>query len=154
MAVNNSPVIIEDFFPTILELAGVRDVEQIGGVIDGRSFVSLLRGVDDQQRADRSLFWHFPNNWGPAGPGIGPSSCIRWGDWKLIFYYDGRPVELFNIAKDLGEQNNLADTYPEIRDRLVSELRAYLEGVQAQFPIEKSTGRPVVVSGAGVTNQR
>lgn len=37
-------IIIEDFFPTILEVAGVRDARQIGGVIDGRSLVPLLRG--------------------------------------------------------------------------------------------------------------
>ncbi|MEZ6125796.1 MAG: sulfatase-like hydrolase/transferase [Planctomycetaceae bacterium] len=42
-SVCRQPVIIEDFFPTVLELAGVSSVEQIGGVVDGRSFVKLLR---------------------------------------------------------------------------------------------------------------
>ena len=60
-----------------LEMAGITDVRQVGGVIDGRSFVPLLRGQSDLARTQRPLVWHYPNNWGPKGPGIGPSSAIR-----------------------------------------------------------------------------
>ena len=61
------PVLIEDFFPSILQLAGVRDIEQVGGVIDGQSFVPLLKGEHDKSRDNRPLFWHYPNHWGPTG---------------------------------------------------------------------------------------
>jgi len=86
-SVCQQPVNIEDFFSTILEMANLSKVEQIGGVIDGLSFLTLLRGEQDKSRETRPLVWHFPNNWGPRGPGIGPSSAIRLGDWKLIYYH-------------------------------------------------------------------
>ncbi len=146
-SVCSQPVIIEDFFPTILELAGVTHVQQGGGVVDGRSFVPLLRGEKDDERDDRPLFWHYPNNWGPKGPGIGPSSSIRWKDWKLIYYYDNGRCELFNVAKDIAEQHNLANEHPDIRNELAEKIRAYLQDVGAQFPIDKRTGQPVMIPG-------
>ena len=146
----DQPVIIEDFFPTILEMAGVSQVEQIGGVVDGRSFVNLLRGDRDQTREDRPLVWHFPNNWGPGGPGIGPSSAIRLGDWKLIYYHQSQQYELFNLADDLGEQTNLAEQQPDVRDRLAAELGSYLSSVKAQMPVVKASGETVAYPGSAV----
>ena len=129
-----TPLIIEDFFPTVLEMAGVQSPRQIGGKIDGVSFVSLLRGEVDLARKGRPLFWHFPNHWGPQGPGIGPSSSIRLGDWKFIQYYEDGHEELFHLGNDLGEQNNLARERPEVRHRLRERLNRYLKQVDAQFP--------------------
>ena len=146
-SVCRQPVIIEDFFPTVLEMAGVSSVEQLGGVVDGQSFVKLLRGDKDQAREDRPLVWHFPNNWGPKGPGIGPSSAIRLGDWKLIYYHQSQQYELFNLAEDLGEETNLVEQQPEVRDRLAGELAKYLVSVEAQMPIIKATGETVPYPG-------
>jgi len=134
----SQPVIIEDFFPTILEMAGVKNPKQIGGVIDGQSFVSLLRGRRDAAREQRPLFWHFPNNWGPRGPGIGASSSIRLGDWKLIRYHEDDRMELFNLVDDLGEQHNRSESHSAICDRLAGRLSAYLSSVHAQFPVRRS----------------
>lgn len=134
------PVIIEDFFSTILEIAGVPDVKQIGGVIDGISFAGLLGGKAEPNTFERSLYWHFPNHWGPKGPGIGPSSTIRRGNWKLIHYYDGRPTELFNLAADLGESENLATRNPQIAKSLADDLHKFLSDAKAQYPSDKSTG--------------
>ncbi len=147
-SVCRQPVIIEDFFSTILEMAGITSVEQIGGAIDGRSFVKLLRGEQDESRADRPLLWHFPNNWGPQGPGIGPSSAIRIGDWKLIYYHQSQQYELFNLAEDLGEQTNLVEQQPDVRDRLAGELAKFLVSVEAQMPIVKATGEVVPYPGS------
>lgn len=149
-SVCQQPVIIEDFFPTILEMAGIQHAEQVGGVIDGRSFVNLLRGEQKKPGEDHPLIWHFPNNWGPQGPGIGPSSAIRRGDWKLIYYHESRQYELFNLAEDLGEQNNLADKHPETREGLAAELGEYLALVKAQMPIEKASGQAVPYPGAAI----
>ncbi|WP_161602125.1 sulfatase-like hydrolase/transferase [Tautonia marina] len=146
-SVCRQPVIIEDFFPTFLEMAGVPSVEQIGGVVDGRSFVGLLQGDQDQAREARPLVWHFPNHWGPEGPGIGPSSTIRLGDWKLIYDHQSQQYELFNLAEDLGEQNNLVAQHPEVRDRLAGELAEYLISVEAQMPINKATAEKVPYPG-------
>ena len=147
-SVCRQPVMIEDFFPTILEMAGISHVEQVGGEVDGRSFVSLLRGDQDQTRENRPLVWHFPNHWGPTGPGIGPSSAIRLGNWKLIYYHDSQRYELFNLAEDLGEQTNLAEQQADVRDRLAAELGQYLISVGAQMPITTATGAVVPYPGA------
>lgn len=153
-SVCDQPVIIEDFFPSILEMAGVRDAQQIGGVVDGLSFVPLLQGERDKPRENRPLVWHFPNNWGPKGPGIGPSSSIRRGDWKLIYYHENQRYELFNVAEDLSEQTNLADGQPEVRDRLAAELGRYLDAVDAQMPTNRGTGEAVPYPGPKEERQR
>jgi arylsulfatase A-like enzyme len=140
------PVIIEDFFPTILAMAGVTEYEQIGGVIDGVSFVPLLRQEEGFPN-DRPLFWHYPNHWGPKGPGIGPSSTIRRGDWKLIYYHAPRRYELFDLSEDLGEEHNLAQERPELVAELAKRLQDYLREVDAQMPLDKETGKPVPLPG-------
>lgn len=63
----NEMVIIEDFFPTMLEMAGVEDAETVQQV-DGQSFVPLLR-ESGQKQEERALYWHFPNKWGTFRPG-------------------------------------------------------------------------------------
>jgi arylsulfatase A-like enzyme len=135
-------VIVEDFFPTILEIAGVQASEPRDGV----SFVPLLRQRGDYPQ-HRSLVWHFPNHWGPQGPGIGPSSTIRRGDWKLIYYHADRSYELFNLAVDLSEERNLAQQNPDVRRQLAEELARYLQSVQAQMPRVKATGQLVPLPG-------
>ena len=135
------PVIIEDFFPTILEIAGIDDYP----AIDGVSLKRLLEGKPAALR-ERSLFWHFPNHWGPGGPGIGPSSTIRRGDWKLIYYHDHARrdrYELFNLRQDLGERTNLSAQKPDIRRSLARELAEHLRSAGATMPVVKATGKPV-----------
>ena len=141
----SDPLIIEDFFPTILEIAGAPAHVQPGGALDGVSFAPLLRG--DGPSGARSLFWHYPNNWGPIGPGIGASSTIRRGDWKLIYYHADQRYELFDVASDLGETTNLARDKDKTRADLAAELREYLVGVNAQMPILRATGKQVPLPG-------
>ncbi len=146
-SVCHQPVIIEDFYPTILELANVGNANTGEQVVDGRSFASLLSGKVDLERKTRPLFWHYPNHWGPNGPGIGPSSTIRKGNWKLIYYHDGQHYELFDLDHDISEQNNLAETKAEIRIQLASKLAEYLESVDAQMPVIRSSQAPVPYPG-------
>jgi len=139
--VETTPVIIEDFFPTLAEMAGAGR-PRVVQTIDGVSFVPLLRRTAAAPR-DRALFWHFPNNWGPKGPGIGASSTVRLGDWKLIYYHADRRFELFDLAHDLGETTNLAGKHPERVRALAARLTRHLTSVGAQMPTDKTTGRPV-----------
>lgn len=139
------PVIVEDFFPSILEMAGAK-CRQIGGKLDGLSFVPLLKG-DSSYPRERALHWHYPNIWGPTGPGIGASSTIRQGDWKLIYYHEDRRYELFDLVNDIGETTNLADKEPAKLKKLADSLRGYLQEVNAQMPAVKATGNPVPMPG-------
>ena len=135
------PLIVEDFFPSILEMAGIQEYELIQQ-IDGVSFVDLFTS-SSQQPDNRPIFWHYPNIWGPNGPGIGAYSAVRSRDWKLIYFHRDRTFELYDLQSDLGETTNLADTQPEIRKELAVLLAEYLREVGAQMPIQMETGRDV-----------
>jgi len=139
--VETTPVIIEDFFPTLAEMAGAGR-PRVVQTVDGVSFVPLLRKTGTGPK-DRAFFWHFPNNWGPTGPGIGASSTVRLGDWKLIYYHADRRFELFDLGHDLGETTNLADKNPDKVRALAARLTQHLVSVGAQMPTEKATGRAV-----------
>lgn len=133
-------LIIEDFFPTILEMAGIENYKT-PQTIDGKSFVPVLKG--NKGSKERALYWHYPNEWGPSGPGIGASSTIRKGNWKLIYYHQNNKFELFNIKKDIGEHHNLSESKPDKVKELAKELTEYLIEVDAQMPVNKKTNQQV-----------
>jgi len=123
---NNTPVSGADFYPTILDLAGLplrNDQHQ-----DGQSLVPVLKG---ETMADRPLIWHYPHYGNQGGE---PSSIIRVGDWKLIHYYEDDREELYNLADDLSEQTDVAAGHPEMVQDLHAQLFSYLEEVGARFP--------------------
>jgi arylsulfatase A-like enzyme len=139
-SVCNDYLIIEDFFPTILEMAGIHKYKTVQKV-DGRSFVPMLlqTGIPS---AGRSLVWNYPNNWGPSGPGIGSTCTIRYGDWKLIYWYMDGKKELYNLREDIGEQNDLASEFPVIVRDLSKKLGTYLRKVNAQRPLFIESHQP------------
>lgn len=135
------PVIIQDLFPTILEMASVGWVRTVQEV-EGQSLVPLLQGNATLKRK-RPLVWHFPNMWDAEGDGIGPYSAIRQGDWKLIYYYDTRRTMLFNLQEDIFE---IVDhgTNPRVwkrREIMARRLTRELKRVDAQVPRVRTTGR-------------
>lgn len=139
----DEPVIIEDFFATILEMAGIQN-PKIPQTLDGRSFMEVIKNPNTtHSSSERAFFWHYPNLWGGTGPGIGTSSMIRKGDYKLIYFHKDRSKELYNITKDIGEHKNLVTENPEIVAKLSKELGGYLRSVNAQMPIDKRTGEVV-----------
>lgn len=141
-AVASQYVIIEDFFPTILEMAGVKNYKTVQH-IDGKSFVPVLKNpalVNNQ----RALYWHIPNKWiGADGPGINYRSAVRQGDWKLIFNMRDGSKELYNLKTDIGELKNLADEYPEKAKELLNQLGNWLKQNNAPMPVDKKTGQGI-----------
>lgn len=133
-------VIIEDFYPSILDMAQIRKYKTVQ-VVDGISFVPLLAQSGDPSEG-RKLYWNCPNLWGNTGPGIGVTCSVRDGDWKLVYYYDSGEKELFNIREDIGEKRNLASDHPGLVKRLSKELGKYLRKVGGQRPSFKITGKP------------
>lgn len=133
-------LIIEDFYPSILEMAGVKKYHTVQK-IDGKSFVPMLlqKGTDKE---GRDLIWHFPNKWGETGPGIGTTSTIRSGDWKLIYWYKTQEFELYNILEDIGEENNQVNEYPEKVKELSKKLGDHLREMDAQRPCFKANKQP------------
>lgn len=123
------PVISTDFYPTPLAACGLESIP--GQHKDGTSFLGLLK--NPSARHERApLVWHYPH-WGNQG-GI-PSSAIRDGDWKLIEFYWKKGIELYNLAKDPGEQHNLATKNPAKVAELKALLDASLRDTDALMPI-------------------
>jgi arylsulfatase A-like enzyme len=120
------PAIGMDFFPTMLDLAGLPLLPKQH--VDGVSLVPVLEGGTI---ADRDLFWHYPHYGNQGGE---PSSIIRSRDWKLIFYHEDGRYELYNLADDIGEQADLAAQNPEKVAELKKKLDAWLADTGAVMP--------------------
>jgi arylsulfatase A-like enzyme len=122
----DTAVISMDFYPTILELAGLplRPRQHV----DGRSLVPLLQG----RPLDRGpLFWHYPHYGNQGGA---PAAAVRDGDWKLIEWYEDGKRELFNIRQDIAEQHDRAAEMPQRVHELAAKLNAWRHEVGAVMP--------------------
>lgn len=115
-----------DFYPTLLELAGLPPRKSQH--VDGVSLVPALRG---ESVPERPLFWHYPHYGNQGGE---PSSIIHRGDWKLIHYYEDGRNELYNLALDPGEQNDVAGANTDRVKVLHAELTAWLQETGARYP--------------------
>lgn len=147
-SINNTPIIIEDFFPSILEMAGIKNYKTVQQ-IDGKSFVPLLKDSTGAER-DRVFIWHYPNKWiSRDGPGINYRSAIRQGDWKLIYNMRDGSEELYDLKSDLGENHNLASAYPDKVKRLSALLARQLRLWKAPMPVIRATGEPVAMPDEG-----
>ena len=116
-----------DFYPTILELAGLPP--RPDQHVDGVSLVPLLKGGT---LPPRDLFWHYPHYGNQGGE---PSTIIRSGDWKLIHYWEDGRDELYHIPDDIGEQRDLSNAKPEMRVTLRKKLDAWIMETGARLPI-------------------
>ncbi len=115
-------MITTDFYPTLLELCKIPlKPEQH---LDGMSLKKILHGETNQALEDRFLAWTYPHR---HSGGHRPSHAILLGDWKLIRFDNNEPTELYNLAKDVGEQNNVASKHPETVNELNSLLDKWLE---------------------------
>ena len=80
---------------------------------------------------ERPLFWHYPH-WGNQGDT--PGAAVRLGDFKLIEWYWGKNPELFNLADDPSEQQNLAEDHPDKVAELTMLLKSFRRDTQAVMP--------------------
>jgi arylsulfatase A-like enzyme len=74
--------------------------------LDGINLLPLLSG-SAEELPSRNLYWR-----------VGSKHAIRKGDWKIL--RDNNDWELYNLAKDAGEDNNLASTEPTLVKELSS----------------------------------
>lgn len=126
-SVCDAPVITPDYYPTMLEMAGLKPAH--GQIVDGVNLVPLLRGRGAIRRD--ALYWHYPH-YHPGG--ATPYGAIREGDWRLIEFYEDSRVELYNLRADIGETRNLAETKPALAKRLRDKLHVWRAKVGAQMP--------------------
>ena len=122
-----------DFYPTILEMAGLPlKPEQH---LDGISFVDVLKGKAETTR--KRAFWHSPVG-RPESTGDENCTVVRDGDWKLIDWYDKGKLELYNIKQDMKEQHDLAAEMPQKRDELYQLIVEWRKEVNAYMDKRKT----------------
>ena len=130
----HTPVISVDFYPTFLDLAGIE--KEKGKTLDGKSILPLLKQEDTFER--EAIYWHFPAYLqGQKGTfRTRPVSVIRSGDYKLLEFFEDDRLELYNLEKDIGEENDLSDQMPEKTRELHQQLKQWRESVDAPVPSE------------------
>jgi arylsulfatase A-like enzyme len=137
-SVCETPVISEDYFPTLLRWAGAKPPAD--DKIDGQDFTAMLDGKSTGE-SSRAIISHYPHKWGPNGAGYQPFTEIRIGDWKAVYFFQPQRWELYNIKEDLSEKSDLAKKNPEKLRELATRLRDELKNREAQFPINKKSGK-------------
>ena len=123
-----------DFFPTIVSACKATSKASI----DGANLRPVLDGSGKLERD--AIYWHFPHYNGNAA--AKPGAAIRAGDWKLIEFYETGRRELFNVAKDMRESNNLIEQNADIAKDLHSRLTAWRESVGAKMPVPNPNYAP------------
>ncbi|MCK4881159.1 MAG: sulfatase-like hydrolase/transferase, partial [Bacteroidales bacterium] len=124
-SISDVPVTSTDFYPTILDMAGLELMPEQH--MDGVSLVPLLSG--EGQPDKRPLFWHYPHYSNQGGK---PGAAVRQGDYKLIEFFDPGVVELYNLADDMGETTNLAEEMPEKAKEMLKLLHSWQKEVGAE----------------------
>ena len=115
-----------DFLPTACALAGVKPSD----TIDGVSYAPTLLGNESQQQKHEYLYWEFNERQGPI-------QAVRQNNWKAV-KFDNEAIELYDLNKDIGEQNNIAEQYPEKAKELLYLINNSRTD-HSEFPLVKKT---------------
>jgi arylsulfatase A-like enzyme len=132
------PTIGMDLYPTILSFIGapLKPDEHLDGV----DIMPLLTGTGSI--ADRPLYWHYPHY-----DETTPYSSAIIGEWKVIRYADDGKVELYHLANDVMETNDLSAQNPEKAEQMVQQMTELLEGVGYQPALSNPDHDPNEFSG-------
>lgn len=140
--VSDQYVQIQDFYPAILEMAGINNYKT-AQTIDGKSFVNVLKNQTSLDTT-RALIWHYPNKWtNDTTEALCFASAIRIGDWKLLYLMRDARIELYNLKNDVGEKADLSAVFPLKTKEMATILTNQLKAWNAQMPFERKTGQSV-----------
>lgn len=145
--VSHVPVHAVDFYPTFAELAGATPPTAATHPLDGASLAGLLTGQETALDRD-AVFFHYPgydNRTAPVSTAVTVAADVQR---KLMYFYEGRGYEFYDLDNDLGETNNLANgdlspTEYKLAARATRELRNWLDETGAVYPTVRADGTPV-----------
>lgn len=111
------PVTIADLYPTLASVINTQYKKE--PLIDGEDIFPMIQ----QGNKKRTLYWHYPHYSNQGGK---PGAAIRSGDYKLIYHYEDQSVELFDLANDVAEKNNIAAENKALSVQLKKQLMSWL----------------------------
>jgi arylsulfatase A-like enzyme len=139
--VSDVPITNLDLLPTIMDFAGISK-DQFK--VDGTSIRPVLE--EEVVELDRPLFWHFPIYLETYDAGENedrdslfrtrPGSVVRYGPWKLHYYFEDNEVELYNLDDDIGERNDLSESNAQKVEELTGYLDSWWKETNAPIPGE------------------
>ena len=136
-AVCREPATCADFYPTLLEIAGLKgDPKHIAG-LDGQSLVSLLK-APDSRLGRYALYFHYPHYYATTTP----VSAIRDGTLTFLEYHEDGKGELYDLSSDPGESEDLSAKMPDKVEDLRDRLHLWLRRVNAQMPSPNPDFKP------------
>lgn len=134
--VSDEPWAFWDMLPTLAEIAEAKAPKNI----DGISYLPTLLG-ESQTNRHEYLYWELHER--------GFKQAVRADKWKAVRLESGGPIELYNLANDLGETNNVAASNPDV----VSRIEKYMKVARTDTPpwnigagAAKKTAEPAVES--------
>lgn len=139
-SISDLPVTTADLFPTIAK--AINENYHKEKSIDGENIFQLI--AKQQAYQNRNLFWHYPHYSNQGGK---PGSAIRSGNYKLIYKYEDESVELYDVANDKGEKNNIASANKKTTAQLRKKLVKWLKQTNALFPVANPAYDPSATSG-------
>lgn len=119
---------VMDIMPTLLDVAGAEYPAKYNGVeiqsVEGKSLLPFFKG--EERKPHEYIFWEHVGN-----------RAVRKGDWKLVAE-EGHEWELYNLANDPTEMNNIVDERPEIANELRSAYENWAQENDARWPLGSS----------------
>jgi len=132
---NNTLISVLDVYPTMLDLCGIPAPK--GVELAGRSFKPYLENPLDPRDDDRAIFFYYfnPRNLDQREN----QTCVIWKNWRLV-----ANEQLYDIATDRMQENDVAAKYPEVVKQLQAKFDAYhAKGKAAvQEPVRIILGDP------------
>ena len=141
-AIQSQQAAVYDLFPTLLKLVGLSSPPS--HVVDGAPLDRLLAGQSDPSRRETFLM-HYPH----APHRSNYFTSYRDGGWKVIYHYlpsavsEGSPYQLYHLAEDPFEQQNLAASHPAELRRLMQGLIDGLQQQHAVYPVASDGHTPL-----------
>jgi arylsulfatase A len=124
-------VVNYDFLPTFIDWAGGNPETELSD-IDGVSLAPLMRGeAINSDFSNRTLYFHYPHYRNSM-----PHSVAIAGDKKVVHFWERPDIPMyFDVANDIGEVSNIAETDSAGHKILHDDMMQYLENVDARIPL-------------------
>ncbi|HEX6961559.1 MAG TPA: family 43 glycosylhydrolase, partial [Lacipirellula sp.] len=138
--VTNSRTVISavDVAASLAKIAGATPPDS--AALDGEDMSRSLLGVEQQMR-DGPLFWSRPpDRHSHAGENL-PDLAIREGKWKLLVEFDGGNVQLYDLAADPNERNNLVEEQPRVAQQMSARVLDWYESLPTDAKLAAASRR-------------